>query len=267
MTPQTHLGELELRRLFAGELGGDDATHAQAHAHECGVCRSKLKAIEDEQRRFEKEISFERFAAGVERAQRAPRGLEGPRARWLYPVMGLAAAAVLTVAAQSLIDNNQLRPNRTKGGAGIDVVVGGPEGAPTRVTAAGTAELLGPGERVRIGYQAGERRFVLAVAIDDRGEVSPVYPEAGPSLPALGGGTQYLPGSFEFVGPGSEQLIVVLSDEPLEVEAVLRATRKAFEQAKGDLSKVKRIDVPGEQFHRMFLKSPLPLGEGKGEGR
>jgi hypothetical protein len=43
--------------------------------------------------------------------------------------------------------------------------------------------------------------------------VTPLYPEAGPSLPALSDArTHYLPGSLEFTGKGTERLIVILSD-------------------------------------------------------
>ncbi len=69
----------------------------QEHATACERCRAKLQGFDDEQRRFEDAIPFERFAAGVERAARTPapaRRRERP-VRW---VMALAASLVALAA-------------------------------------------------------------------------------------------------------------------------------------------------------------------------
>ena len=65
-----HIGELTLRRRRAGEALGPDGPAIEAHATSCADCRARMRALDDEQRRFEQEISFDRFAAGVERAAR-----------------------------------------------------------------------------------------------------------------------------------------------------------------------------------------------------
>jgi hypothetical protein len=65
-----HIGELALRRRRAGEALGPDGPAMDAHAATCADCRARIRALDDEQRRFEQEISFDRFAAGVERAAR-----------------------------------------------------------------------------------------------------------------------------------------------------------------------------------------------------
>ena len=88
-----HIGELALRRRRAGEALGSDGPAIEAHATSCADCRARIRALDDEQRRFEQEISFDRFAAGVERAARsAPRGAgaagrrcaPGWRRRWRW---------------------------------------------------------------------------------------------------------------------------------------------------------------------------------------
>ena len=61
-----HIGELALRRRRAGEALGPDGPAMDAHAATCADCRARIRALDDEQRRFEQEISFDRFAAGVE---------------------------------------------------------------------------------------------------------------------------------------------------------------------------------------------------------
>jgi hypothetical protein len=136
------------------------------------------------------------------------------------------------------------------------VVVAPAGGGPQRRASPNPAspEALAHGERVRIGYTPGDHRYLTSISIDDRGEVTPLYPEAGRSLPISGREQQYLPESIEFTGTGTERLVVVLSDEPLDVEEVKRAAQKAFDEAHGEVSRVDRLDLPGEQFHRTFLK-------------
>ncbi|MBX7101548.1 MAG: ACP synthase, partial [Myxococcaceae bacterium] len=65
----SHPGELTLRQILAQDASAELVAHAAA----CEQCKVRLKALEDEQRRFEAAIPFERFAAGVERAARTPR--------------------------------------------------------------------------------------------------------------------------------------------------------------------------------------------------
>ena len=52
-----------------------------------------------------------------------------------------------------------------------------------RTAGVDATEALARGERLRIGYQAGRPPYLLSLSIDDRGEVTPLYPERGPSLP------------------------------------------------------------------------------------
>ncbi len=49
-------------------------------------------------------------------------------------------------------------------------------------------------------------------------------------------------------------MILVLSDEPLEVEAVSAAARRAFDAAGGDVANLPELEVSGAQFHRTVLK-------------
>lgn len=263
---QVHIGELKLRRLWAGESLGSEATSLAAHAGACPSCRGRLKEFDDEQRRFEGAISFDRFAAGVERAARRPAArVERPatRARWVVPALSMAAALALTVtfAARQSSDpagDGEQAMNRIKGGSGIVVRVAAPDrGGQQRSAAADAPEALSPGERIRIGYQPGSHRYLTAISVDDTGAVTGLYPESGRSVTVpRGAETRFLPDSVEFTGKGAERLVVVLSDQPLELEAVKRAARAAFEKAKGDILHLPPLDFVGggEQFHRTFLK-------------
>lgn len=271
MTFEPHIKEMALRRFWAGELAAPEKPAVEAHTAACPRCRARLKEMGDEQRRFEQEISFDRFAAGVERAARTPRrvpaaarglSLAGPTMRWFFPLASVAAAMALTFtvaprlrSGDSPVDHAL---NHLKGGSGITVQIAPAGRGPQRTAAVSAPETLSPGERLRIGYQPGTHRYVTALSIDDQGEVSPIYPEAGHSLPvsrAKGsiGSAQYLPDSIELTGKGSERVIVILSDQPLEVEAVKQAALRAFQRA-GDLARLAPLDLQGEQFQRTFVK-------------
>lgn len=251
MTGRAHPGELELRRRRAGELASAAMAAIDDHVAVCPECRTRLRGLDDEQRRFESNISFDRFAAGVERAARAPSRARRPAARaWATSALALAACLVVVVTAR--------RPpptTRIKGGAGMTVRVAGAAGQ--RNARADANEPLARGERLRIGYQPGGHRYLLSLSIDERGEVTPLYPEQGPSLPVADGpdeATRYLPDSLELTGGGVERIFVVLSDAPIELETARRAARAAYDRAGGDLGRVTRLGLPGEEFTRAFSK-------------
>jgi hypothetical protein len=256
-TIEGHVGELALRRLRAGEALPDVETHASA----CADCRARLKGLDDEQRRFEQEISFDRFAAGVERASRvatAPRPASrvARSLRFMVPTLSLAAGVALFVGVTARREGGSAPYVGLRGGADITVRVAAGDG-PQRTASPSAAEALAPGERVRIGYHAGRHRYLLSLSIDERGQVTPLYPESGRSVAVgkvVGAAPSYLPDSVEFTDSGAERLFVILSDQPIEVEAARRAARAAFERAKGDILHMPALELPGEQFQRTFIK-------------
>jgi hypothetical protein len=95
----------------------------------------------------------------------------------------------------------------------------------------------------------------LVVSIDDAGEITPIYVENGRSLPiAPGSARTWLPDSLEFTGKGLERLVIVLSASPLTLDQVSAPLRLAWQDARGDLTKLGSLPLPGAQFHRTFLK-------------
>ncbi|MBK7860616.1 MAG: ACP synthase [Archangiaceae bacterium] len=244
----SHATELSLRKLFAGE---DVGAELKAHSDACDECKAKLRAIEDEQRRFEAAIPFERFAAGVERANRTPRHVAAPppRRAWLGYAVAIAAG-LLVVAAAPLLLRDGRHPNGIKGTDAIELHIGGASGS-TRKAQPNVSEPLSSGERVEITFSAQATRYLVAVSVDEAGEVAS-YPESGQSLPVLGKG--HLPDSFEFTGHGFEHVVVVLNNEPFSVEDVRRALRARYDEARGNLTQLGRLDVSGEQLHYTFMK-------------
>src|SRR5262245_3407154 len=179
---EEHIGELTLRRRRAGEALGPDTAAIDAHATSCADCRARIRALDDEQRRFEQEISFDRFAAGVERAARGASKAKRrpvPMSTWVAPMLAMAACLVVlvTFAPRPVL---QKPATRTKGSAGITVRVAGVDGQ--RNARVDSTEPLSRGERLRIGYQAGAHRYLIALTIDDHGVVQALSPEKGQSL-------------------------------------------------------------------------------------
>jgi hypothetical protein len=291
-TTERHLGELVLRRYLAGETFGSDQAHVAAHATACGVCVRRIEGLREEQRSFEEQISFDRFAAGVSRAARVPAaGTEtGAAARaagrwWNRPattrsfavamsVSTLAAGFALVIGVRPLIQGSHRDrpgiddgsgsdtapgaggPNRLKGDADVSVQIAGAQaGAPQRIAASDAPEALAAGERLRVGVAPGKHRFVFVVSLDDQGTVTPIYPEVGSSLPLpRRRGMQYLPDSVELTGRGTERLVVLVTDAPLDSVTVRRAATVAFRKAGGDVGRLPALALPGDQFHRTFIK-------------
>lgn len=246
-----HIGELALRRHRAGEALGADAPAIEAHANSCADCRTRLRSLDDEQRRFEQAISFDRFAAGVERAARGAR-----KPRRSVPIVAWAAPMLAAAATLAVVMTFQGKPatpgNRIKGGAGVIVRVAGEDGQRTaRVDA---PEPLSRGERLRIGYNSGGHRYLVALSIDAFGTVEPLSGErASVALPD-GSATRYLPDAWELTGAGLERIVVVLSDEPIAVDAAVRAARASYAKSRGDLGRMPALGLPGEEFSRLFAK-------------
>jgi putative zinc finger protein len=230
-----HLGELRLRRFRLGELPATEREEIERHADGCGSCRARLRALDDEQRQFERRIPFERFAAGVERAQRVPRA--GAVSRWRRPTL-VAALGLAAAAAAGLIGVVPRAPsNRIKGATDAEAVlrVSG-SGGEQHAVAPGGRLALRAGERVRLGVRSDAAGYLCAVSIDDAGVVTPLYPEHGAALPAPDGpAVSYLPDSLEFTGRGRERVFLVLGTHRFTVEEVAEAARAAYHRAHGDL--------------------------------
>jgi hypothetical protein len=249
-----HPGALTLRRLLAGEAVGSEV---KAHASTCAECQARLKKFTEEQRQFEAQLPFERFAAGVERAQRTPREVRSPRSPVLQVVLALAAVLLVAVGVGQLsgIEDPSGR-NRLKSGGDIDLVVAGSAGGQRNASSdPHSPEALARGERVRIGYSAGTWRYLAVLSIDEAGQVTPLYPESGTSLPiAPDGPRAWLPDSVEFTGSGLERVVVVMTNDPTQMQLLAKEAKRRYDEAQGDLTKMSNLEVPGEQFHRTFLK-------------
>ncbi len=249
-----HLGELTLRRFRAGEFSAERSAAVEQHVSSCNVCRTKLRGLADEQRNFERGIPFERFAGGVERARRVPR--QATRHVWSFGFAGVLAAAAIAVF---FIRVPIHRSHNAVKGAAVEATIriADGNGAMQRIVPPGSQEVLEHGDRIRLGYKTSDQRFLAAVSIDEQGEVTPLYPEAGPALavpPTQE--TVYLPDSIEFTGAGRERVFLFLARDPFDSHAAKQAILAGFQASKGDLDTLPNPTFGGGQdvFSWLFRK-------------
>lgn len=253
-TPSKHLGELALRCYRAGELAPDACAAIERHLAACASCRAKMRVLVEEQRAFEREIPFERFAGGVERAQRVPR--PRPRRAWAFGLSGVLAAAAL---ALFLVRVSPPAHNRSKGSnAEATARIASAGSSAQRTALPGSQETLAPGDRVRLGYKTADSRYLAAVSVDDDGEVTLLYPQAGMALPVPATQeTVYLPDSLEFTGPGRELVVLFLARDPFAPAAAKQAVKAARQTAKGDLTVLSSpAFAPGQDVFSWLFRKP-----------
>jgi hypothetical protein len=239
-----HLGELALRRFRAGEFSAEKQGQVEQHLSSCAVCRTKLRGLVEEQRDFQREISFERFAGGVERARRVPRAR--PRQLWSLGFAGLLAVAAVAVFFVRVPSH----PRNIIKGASVEatVRVASANGAMQRIAPPGSHEVLEPGDRIRLGYRITDARFLAAVSVDEQGEITPLYPETGPALSvAANQETVYLPDSIEFTGAGREKVFLFLARHPFDLQAAKQAVAAGYQASKGDLDALPNPAFTGGQ--------------------
>ncbi|MGI5863747.1 MAG: zf-HC2 domain-containing protein [Myxococcales bacterium] len=239
----------QLERLFAGELSGQDEEQLRRHVAGCARCGQQLAALEREASNMRRELPFERFEAAVlAKGSRAK-----PRRRVERALLALAAGLLAVALGGQLLSSSEGPSGRNalKGGAALELFVGG-AGADPRPAKDG--ESLAPGERIRVGYQASGKRFLIVLSVDEAGAVTPLYPESGTSLPAEPGpGTHLLPDSLELTGSGLERIIGLFSDSPLSVAAATEAAARELERA-GSVERMGSLPLEAEQSGRAVRK-------------
>jgi hypothetical protein len=259
-----HVGELKLRRFRIGELSGEAHDEIARHTAACAACKARLEALAVEQAAFAAAIPFERFAGGVERAARVPRarGRLGvlARPRWLAAggaVFAAAAALVLVLGPRGgQVEDGGVSTtaggyNGIKGGTSAaraaSLRIGRVDGAGAqRPVAPGATTQLAAGEHLRVGYETPADAHLAVLSVDDQGVVTPIYPEAGASLPvATTRAMTYLPEAVELTGAGRERLFLLLGARAFSVDAARDAVRASYQAARGELGAMRLPALPG----------------------
>jgi hypothetical protein len=202
--PGTACSMLHVRKFAAGELSALEADRTRSHLETCPRCQAALREIDAEKAQLEKDVPFERFAAGVaEKLAVAP----APRRTW-RKLLPLAAAAALLIG----IGIGRRAPTedtvRTKGGTSARLF----QKVGSDVVAIGEDGLVGTGP-LQLELASPDRSQAVMLLLEGQ-EATVLY--AGPSKGARA--------PFDWVGPAKRaSLVTVLSDMPLDAEAVRRA--------------------------------------------
>jgi hypothetical protein len=228
------MGE-HLSDLVLDELSLNPEASGAAHAQECPSCRDRLQELSRQRARIAQlpgfEHTFTRVAAGRRERARRPR-------RWAW-IAALAGAAALVAALPLLPGRTQVR------------LKGAPaQGALLRLEAVGAraeGPLL-PGDRVKLVIGPARQRWAVVVSVDEKGQVSQLWPAGGGSSGAVepGKGVE----TFFEVTPGSATVWAFFSDEPLSGAAAAAALDRAVARAREAGSAVLASEpepVPGER--------------------
>jgi len=205
-----HVSQLVLDELAAGLLP------SHAHVDGCEQCRSKLDALKARARASRTSFGYARTKARVLSPRPSPW-------RWVALLATpLVAAAVFFVA----VHEGQQEGERLKGTPSIDFV---------RADGVSVTDVR-PGTRLKLKVGAAGFTHALALAVDDKGSVEQLWPEAGADDTLPGRGVVTLPRELEAT-PGPVTVHVLLSNAPIDAAKARADVGAALKAAPGSASK------------------------------
>lgn len=229
--------DLVLDRFLAGELAGPERDEVVVHLDSCPDCADRRAAFERAAARFPEEVFVEGLAARTARTART-RGLHR-----IGTVGALAAAAAAT--AFFLVPRGGVAPGpavRAKGGDRLEVYASR-DGQVDRLL---PGEALAPGDALRFEVGAAERAWVVVLGLDAAGAVTAYAGGEGGGVPLDPGATSLLPGSVVLDDtPGTERLVALFCERPLERDAAIRAGERALSRGDGDPARAPALGLPG----------------------
>lgn len=249
-------GELTLRRFRAGELPGEERIRIEQRLADSAELRARLRALDDEQEAFEREVPFAEFAGGVDRARRHPPVVRQRLPRGSFVALGAAAAAMALFVALP-----RSPTSRTKGGsqAAVSVRIGNVVTGAQRDARPDQIEVLVPGDRVRVGHHLEAARWLMVLSIDDAGVVTPLHPRQGQAVTVEATPQpSYLPDSIEFTAAGRERLVILVASKPFVASDGVQAAHSGYRRSGGDLAAVvvaqPEAGPPWQEFAYLFEK-------------
>lgn len=231
--------DLVLDRFLAGELDGTAGRDLlAAHLEACPRCDHRRAELAGAAARFPEEV----FVAGL-----AARSVRAARSRRPYALGGLAALAAAAAAAFFLVPGGGGLPGdggtvRSKGGDSLAVFAsrGGEVG---RVL---PGDPLSPGDAIRFEVAAPRRSWVVVLGIDAAGVVTPYAAGEGAGVPLDPGAPTLLPGSIVLDRTtGTERVVALFCERPVEAREAIRAGEAALARAGGDPAAPLELGVAG----------------------
>ncbi len=276
MNHGTHLSDLRLDQLLAGELDPPAEAALRAHLVACVPCTHRHGALMAGATQIRSDPRFAALAPAI-RARLAgvdvDVGAGRPYARrpassraWATAAFAACAVAVAVIALVRRPDagvaaGGATEGSRIKGDLAMDVFVRRAGGA-TRVETWLAGDPVHPGDQLRVRVRAGTRGHFGVFAVDSPAAAAPSpavasYLPAGGELAAVEAGAPLLlDGAVELdASLGREQLLGVLCPSPRKKEAVAGDLRAALAVAGSDPSRVDwRRAVPGCVVGSLWLR-------------
>lgn len=240
MNARGHLSSETIDLLLMAALTGEKETSARAHLDACATCQKRWAELNEDKQRFEQFV-FPRTVGKLE--ERIAN--ESPFARWnlnwrmLVPLIGSAVAASLALAVYLGGDRTKTEDDvyiGVKGGASLEVVANRAESGQFPVR---PGTVLKPKDRIRFVVNTAGSKYVMIASRDGAGAFSVYYPYGATQSGEVTPGHVELPKSIELDEvTGTERIVAVFSESPVEANAVKAALEADPKDPKVDRAKV-----------------------------
>jgi len=218
-----HASRFALERHRLGETEGE----LRAHIESCAECRDRLRAMESDDRAFM-----------IARPNLTSIGVR-PKLNRIAPILALAACILTALLVLPDPDTT-----RMKGDSHVELMVRR-EGA----TFSFDEQPLRPGDTLLFKYTSTRRHMLLA-GVEASGDVSIFVPDAKLEP----GQNRIAPQGIELDDyRGSERVIILLSDAPLDADEVRRAL---LSHAQSDPLETPSFDYDADQVSWLIEREP-----------
>lgn len=253
--------ELELDRLFVGELDAARAERGRAHAASCARCAALVAERERGVAAFAQDVGLDHVTAATLRRLRAERTTRAV----MVAAGALAAAVVIYLAlpkrhdpgtpehpvAAALPGPTEPSGVRIKGGLALELVAKRLDGHTEWLA---SPAQLAPSEAIRFAISTPSPGFVAIVGVDAAATVSAYVPAgAGPGVRLGAGRQQLLDGSIVLDDTlGAERIFAVRCDDAIDVADVVASARAALRRA-GHPARIELLALPAACAQTSFL--------------
>ena len=204
-----HMSDFALDELILAP----DARHP--HLAGCGQCQRRLQ---DRIRDYDEVTARPEFRRTFHRVLSTH---ERKRSWWPHVVGGLVTAGAALLLATLVLPGSPVESGRIKGSSRVTVMRGHHP-----------ASIVAQGDRIALVVSPAGRRHAVLVAVDEDGEVSPLWPVSAAFSGRLSGAaSERLEPDFR-ITPGSFTVHAIYTEAPVAVEVAAEHVRKAIMDAR-----------------------------------
>jgi hypothetical protein len=241
MNARGHLSSETIDLLMLSGLDATNANAAKSHIDSCETCRTRWRELNEDKEKFQQFVfprTLEKVTSRVMQPSFFDRlRIAGPW-RVLGPLAGAAMAAGLAVGVFNAAGPGTQTEDEVyigiKGSkVAQDVTLKGDARIAMEVVAQRPAEgqfpvksgsVLRPGDKIRFVVNPGSAKYVLIGSRDGSGAFTVYHPFGGNKSTTVERGSHELPGAVELdTVAGTEKLVAVFSNEPVDAKALKQA--------------------------------------------